>query len=230
MAVWLVKLLLLLAAAFLLGRMIWLAWRDGRLRLARRGALFDAAEDLFGDGSKRISETGFPRISGTYDGHSVDLQVTPDTLNYRKLPALWALYTLTEAQPVTATVDIVLRPRGVEPFSNFATLPLQIEVPHGFPTDCVIRTDNPAALPDLGVLKRVTDHLLHDPQVKELVISPKGLRLVMLAEEANRTRYLLFRDSEMGTTQLPRATIQAALDHLLDLAEALKTTADSKQS
>ena len=44
--------------------------------------------------------------------------------------------------------------------------------------------------------------LFADPLVKELVISPKGLRLVILAEEADRGRYLLFRDAEMGRMPL----------------------------
>jgi len=226
MTVWLIKLLLLALAGVLFGRIAWMWWQDGRLRAQRRSALFDSAEDLFSDGRKRIIETGFPRIAGTYAGLSYDLQVTPDTLNYRKLPALWVLYTLTEPQPVQATLDIMMRPRGVEPFSNFARLPIQIEVPPGFPADCAIRTDNAAALPDLAAVLAATRALLADPQVKELVISPKGLRLVMLAEEANRTRYLLFRDAEMGTP-LPRATIKSALDRLRDLAHTL-ASADTK--
>ena len=53
-----------------------------------------------------------------------------------------------------------------------------------------------------------------DPRVKELVLSPKGLRIVILAEEADRSRYLIFREAEMGRTPLPPARLEPLLDRL----------------
>lgn len=222
-SIWLFKLVALFVAGSLF---VWVLNRwiiDGRERSARRAAFLDEAKSVFADGTKRIVETGLPRMSGTYLGHSFDLQVVPDTLNFRKLPALWVLVTLTEPQLVAATIDMMMRPRGIEPFSNFSSLPVHIETPAGFPADCSVRTDSSTGLPDLAAMRRHS-HLLDDKSYKELVISPKGLRLVILAEEADRSRYLLFRDSEMGVKPLPADRLKSTMDKLIALSQELSIT------
>lgn len=190
-------------------------------RFAVRGRYFAGVERLFAEPILATAPTGFPRLSGHYQGALFDLQVVPDTLTYRKLPALWLLVTLAEPTPARATLDVMLRPRGVEPFSNFRDLGQQIATPQGFPEDCAIRSDAPEAAPPaelvLAHLTRLKPDLL-----KELVISPKGLRLVWLAEEADRTRYLAFRDAEMGRTPLAPALLQPLLAALLALRDDLK--------
>jgi hypothetical protein len=194
--------------------------REGRLRAARRAAVLDDVQSLFSGGLRKLNADGFPRISGTYRGHTFDIQLVPDTLNVRKLPSLWLLVSLPEPMPVGATFDIMMRPRGVETFSKFSQLPVQMAPDPAFPHDCAIRTDAPELLPPRQLLLKHTA-ILDDPRAKELLISPKGLRIVWLAEEANRGRYLLFRDSEMGLTPLPSGEARPLLDYLLDLREDL---------
>jgi hypothetical protein len=88
------------------------------------------------------------------------------------------------------------------------------------PADCTVRTDAPDALPPREtVLKHA--RILEDPLAKELVISPRGLRLVWLAEEAHRGRYLIFRDAEMGLAPFKAALLKPLLDHLLALRQDL---------
>ncbi|MES2433486.1 MAG: hypothetical protein V4586_06635 [Pseudomonadota bacterium] len=190
-------------------------------RFAVRGRYFAAVAPLFDAPIVALAPTGFPRLSGRYQGALFDLQVVPDTLTYRKLPALWLLVTLAEPTPARATLDVMLRPRGVEPFSNFRDLAVQIATPPGFPEDCAIRSDAPADAPPAElVLKHLAG--LDADLLKELVISPKGLRLVWLAEEADRTRYLAFRDSEMGKAPLAPALLEPLLNALLALRDDLK--------
>ena len=62
---------------------------------------------------------------------------------------------------------------------------------------------------------------LGEGRLKELVLSPRGLRLAWLAEEADRGRYLLFRDAEMGREPIDPAAVAPLLDALLDLRAAL---------
>lgn len=196
--------------------------RGAMARATIRAAFLDDCKRLFSGGLKAKLPTGFPRISGTYDGHTFDLQAVADTLNVRKLPTLWLMVTLPEPIPVKATFDMMIRPRGVETFSRHAELPVQITDASGFPGDCTIRTDHPDLLPPQALLKRHM-WLFGDDRAKELVISPKGLRVVWLADEANRARYLIFRDSEMGASRFPAEELKPILDYLLALRDDLMT-------
>lgn len=203
--------------------------RQGQARRLRRAAYLDDVAALFSETLWAVAPTGFPRLSGRHDGRLYDLQVVPDTLTYRKLPALWLLVSLPEPIPLRATLDIMLRPMGSETFSHFSDLPVQIDIPPGFPPDCAIRCDDPDLIPSVEL---VAQHLagldpagLNGTGLKELLISPNGLRIVWLAEEANRSRYLIFRDAEMGAEPLhpaPLLPLLAALGRLHDALSAAK--------
>jgi hypothetical protein len=55
-----------------------------------------------------------------------------------------------------------------------------------------------------------------------VILSPRGLRLTVLLEEAHRARYLIFRDAEMGLSPLPPDTLRPFLDALLSLRADLR--------
>ena len=71
---------------------------------ARRAALLAACEPLFSDRLVRVSAMGFPRMAGSAMGRRWDVQLVPDALGVRKLPALWLMVSLTEAVPVAASM------------------------------------------------------------------------------------------------------------------------------
>jgi hypothetical protein len=194
----------------------WLALRlirEGRARAQARAGYFLAIKPLFDGGETRIQPTGFPRMSGRRAGLVFDLQAVPDTLTFRKLPALWVLVTLPEPLPLEATLDLMARPSGNEPFSRFADLPQSLPTPPDLPKELAIRSDDATRIPPADLVARHAD-LFQDPQVKELVLSPKGLRIVILAEEADRGRYLIFREAEMGRSPLPPSRLEPILDRL----------------
>jgi hypothetical protein len=206
-----------------LGAVAWLGlWRhlqgQSKSRSLTRSAYLDQVAPLFSDIRTEVAPTGFPRLSGRHQGDLFDLQVVPDTLTYRKLPALWLLVTLPVALPVSGTMDVVLRPSGTEVFSRFRDLPIQVTAPPGFPADCAIRTDDPGAMPDADLVRQ---HIaqLDQTRLKEVVVSPTGCRIVWLAQEADRARYLLFRDAELGATALPPATLLPLLTALAALRD-----------
>jgi hypothetical protein len=62
---------------------------------------------------------------------------------------------------------------------------------------------------------------LGEDRLKEVVLSPRGLRLTWLAEEAHRGRYLIFRDAEMGREPFELARLEPLLAVLLALRSAL---------
>jgi hypothetical protein len=212
--------LLATAAAAL---MLWLTYRLVRASHARtqaRAAYLEAVKPLFDSSQTQLQPTGFPRMAGRKGTLTFDLQVVPDSLTFRKLPALWVLVTLTEPQPVAATLDLLSRPSGQEPFTRFATLPQTIATPAALPKTVAIRTDDATRIPPADLITRHAA-LFDDPLVKELVISPKGLRLVILGEEADRGPYLLFREAELGMTPLAPGRLQPLLDRLAALRDDL---------
>lgn len=186
-------------------------------RAARRAAFLNRAAVLFERVRIETAPTGFPRLGGWHEGAEFDIQVVPDTLSLRKLPALWVLVSLPGPLRVTRTVDLLMRPTGMETFTHFSRLPVQVQAPPGFPPDCAIRTDAPGPAPFADALQAVMAAVDTD-RLKEVLITPAGVRLVFLAEEADRGRYLLFRDAEMGREPLP----PARLAPFLAAAQALR--------
>ncbi len=64
--------------------------------------------------------------------------------------------------------------------------------------------------------------------MKELVLSPRGLRIVILAEEADRGRYLIFREAEMGMDALPPARLAPLLDRLRALRKDILALTEAR--
>ena len=196
-------------------------WQEGKVRAARRAAFLDEAKTLFDGGLKAIRPDGFPRISGTYRGHTFDIQAVPDTLNIRKLPTLWVLVTLGRADAGEGHLrhdDASARRGNVletcrAPGADSARSAVSRMTAPSAPM-------RPRHLPPRGVLEKNLA-FFDEPRAKELVISPKGLRVVWLSEEAHRGKYLIFRDSEMGLTPFPASELKPILDYLISLQRDL---------
>jgi hypothetical protein len=205
------------------GIVIWLAFnvmRAARQRKVARAGYFDAIAPLFDRIVTRLEPTGFPRVTGHLGPHAFDLQALPDSLTFRKLPALWIMVSLPEPLPVRATLDIMARPTGQEVFSRFASLPISLPCPAFLPDGTVVRTDDAALVPATDLIARYAQ-IFDDPKVKELLISPKGLRLVLLGDEAERGRYLIFRDAEVGLDPLSPDRLSPHLQSLVALRHDL---------
>lgn len=222
---------IMLAFAAIAGATVLVLAVQGRGAAAQRARMrqsyFDLCLPLFGDVRRGVANHGFARISGTRDGRPFDLQALPDTLTFRKLPSLWLMVTIPAPTGLRATLDLMARPTGTEVFSHFAQLPVHLSTPDGLPDDVAVRTDDPARLPDRTFLDEsilpLLQRLFARERMKELVLSPKGLRIVWLAEEADRTRYLLYRDAEMGQVPLQPALLNVLVDDLTELANRLAT-------
>ena len=206
-------------ALILGGGLVILALRLSRATRARRTAregYFDLIAPHMTGLRRAVMPTGFARISGQIGGHLTDLQLIPDTLTWRKLPVLWLLVTQPGALPVSQRIDLMVRPRGVEPFSTFDTLPHQTILPQDFPFDASLRSETPLSPAEAALLQR-HQQLLQNPRIKELIIAPEGLRLTFFADEAERGRYLIFREAEMGRDALEPETLAPLLGALADL-------------
>lgn len=193
-------------------------------RALARAGYFSAAQDLLTDRIQRTEPTGFARLAGRHAGLHFDLQAVPDTLAVRKLPALWVMVTLTEPQDLIGEAHIMARATGLESFSHFAQMPFEVALPPDFPPGCTLRCTGPEAIPPPQVMDRLAQ-IFRDPRMKEAVLSAQGLRLVTLAEEADRTNYLIFRDAELGAAPFPADRLGQLLTDLTDLHRPQKAPA-----
>lgn len=159
---------------------------------------------------------GVHELTGRYQGRAVQVKLIADTLAVRKLPTLWLMVTLPDPVPVDATLDLMMRPTGPTSFSNFDHLPFSVAAPPDFPEHAVIHSDDPARMLPPHIL---AGHLepFHGPRAKELLVSPKGLRIVSLMAEADRARYGVFRQADFGEAVLDPGQLRDSLDLLIAL-------------
>jgi hypothetical protein len=131
------------------------------------------------------------------------------------------MVTIPEPLPVTAKFNLMMRPSGPTSFSNFDLLPATLELPAGFPDHAVIRTDDPRHVLPADVIRA---HLgpFFGRKGKELLITPKGIRVVMLLAEGDRARYGVFRQADFGEVDVDPVSLRDAMERLLDLRQEIE--------
>ena len=61
--------------------------------------------------------------------------------------------------------------------------------------------------------------VFEDPQMKELLVTPRGVRLVRQGAQAARAEYMVLRQSLFGPVTIPRQLLLSMLDRAVALAE-----------
>jgi hypothetical protein len=185
-----------------------------------RGSVFEPAYGLFS--SYRVTQAGleYPELRGRYRDHDFYVDAVVDTLTFRKLPVLWLRVSLLAPMPGRSTLDILIRSQNVEFYSPSADLPHRIEPLAGWPAGAVIRTDDPERLPDRGIIDRHMSYFA-EPQAKEMLVTPKGIRLVHMLDQARRAEYLVMRQAEFESPQVPEPLLKTLMDRLIALHDDL---------
>jgi hypothetical protein len=192
------------------------AMRESRRRIYDDcAALFDApqVEDQAGP---------FPSISGQYQGKRVRLDALIDSASVRKLPSVWLQLNVVESLPIACTLDLLVRPLNTEFFSPASELPLRLNPPSGWPEHAILKTDRQEAerlLPRLDTAVRV---LFADLKCKELLVTPKGIRLVYQLAQAERADYLVLRAMVFDNVRVPKALCAELMDKLIAAHAELK--------
>jgi hypothetical protein len=210
-----------LAALFL--AVLILMHRRTRARIkAERASLFEPALSLFERYRIEQDDVNFPVLKGRYRGYEVKLEPIVDHIAMRKLPSLWLLATVRSDLPLAGVLDLLARPLNTEFFSPASSLEHRLKTPAGFPREVEARTDRPDALPPEAVVAAQAD-LFEDRRMKELVITPKGVRLVYQLAEGERPYYMVLRQIEFGqAVQLEPALARRLLDRAIALIEELR--------
>jgi len=211
--------LLLLAVAVL----VWIYRRDKRRFEAERAMLLGEAQALLTGAEQSRAANEYPKVSGRYRGHAVTIDAVLDTIAVRKLPSLWLRVTVLADIPFSGACDILARAHNVEFYSPAAAMEHVLSLPAGWPDHLTVKTDDPAAMPPEAILARHIQIFREDERMKELLVTPRGVRMVWQAAEGARAEYMVLRQAAFGPVVVPRARLQALLDAAVALAEELKT-------
>ena len=178
-----------------------------------RAVIADAAD--VSDGT-----AGIITWEGSWNGGRVQVRTIVDTLATRKLPARWLSVSIIEQVAIPATFDMMMRPGSPTTFSNFDHLEHTLPKAPGFPAEAVLRTDIRGARFPQGLIASHLE-LFSEGRAKELLVTPKGVRIVWLLAEAQRARYGVFRQAEFGGATLDPALIERLLNSASALRDAI---------
>ncbi|WP_188131431.1 hypothetical protein [Mesorhizobium sp. NFR06] len=214
----------LLAGAIALGVVAHIAWLARASRNRARAALAaDTASvrTVLADAADISDGTaGVVTFAGSWNGQRVQLRTIVDTLATRKLPTRWLSVSITEPVAVPGTFDMMMRPNSATTFSNFDHLAHTLPKVLGFPAEAVLRTDRKGVAFPQDLIASHTD-IFAESRAKELLITPKGVRIVWLLAEAERARYGVFRQAAFGDTRIDPALIERLLEVASRLRDAI---------
>jgi len=191
--------------------------REGRLRRQSRAALFSTVYDLFQ--SYRVEQLGqdYPTLKGRYRDSDFHIDLVIDTLTFRKIPVLWLRVSLLHSLPGLATTDLLVRAQNNEFYAPANDLPyLMPTLPH-WPPGLNAKTDNPDRAPSAELLDRHLD-FFSVPEAKEMLLTPRGIRLVRMLGQGKRADYMVLRIADFPDAALDAATLADTMDRCLALA------------
>ena len=172
-----------------------LAQRQHREALAARAGLLDGISAHFPGASIKVGGDGFPVLTGRMpDRRNLTVALLPDTLVMRRLPQLWLIVTLRERIEVPRmSVGALVRPTGAEFYSRISDFAHRIETPDGLNPELLLRGDRQLGSADRRRIGSVLGGIFVDPRIKEIAVTPRGVRIVYQAAEGDRGNHLLLR-------------------------------------
>lgn len=212
-----VFLAILAAVAFL----VWIYRRDKRRFESDRAVLLDDSKDLFENTELTRTAMEYPKLRGRYRGYEATIDAVVDHLAVRKVPSLWLRVTIRAESPFPGSCDILARAHNVEFYSPSIGFDHTLPLPAGWPDHLTVKSDDPDRMPPASLL---APHVqaFEDPRMKELLVTPRGVRLVRQAAQAARAEYMVLRQSLFGPVTVPRELLVSLLDRAVALADALQ--------
>jgi hypothetical protein len=141
----------------------------------------------------------------------------------RRLPQLWLVVTLSETQKrARPSFGALARPTGAEFYSGIDDLPERIEPPPGLDSSILIRGNAPFAGIDAESVGEAVRLLFANARVKEIMVTPKGVRLVRQASQGERGAHLLLRQVRFPIEAIPPELVLTAIKE----ADAVRAALD----
>jgi hypothetical protein len=211
---------LVTAAVFIL--MGWMHYRHRNAVKAERAAMFNGCLEMFKAPLVVQDDVNFPVLTGNYRGYEVKLEPIADHVAFRKLPSLWMLITIKAEVPYRGIFDFLMRPQNLEFFSPSSQLEERIEIPKDWPQYAIIRTNRAGEMPPMDKLSKHMG-LFEDSKAKELLVTPRGVRIVYQANQAEQRNYRVTRSMAFDSLSLNQELLSSLIDRAIaihqDLAE-----------
>lgn len=215
----------LAAASCLLAGVLAVGYRrESRRHRQWQRSLLDPAEAPLDDCEHRLEPDGYPMLAGRFAGHTAEVRLIRDDVAVRKVPCLWLSVTVFFPLPGCPTLDMLARLRGTEFYAPLAGLPHRIEPPAHWPSEITVKCSAPQA--PLAALSDLAADYFRDVRAKELLVTPKGVRLVHQLAQARRAEYLVLRAGHFDAEPVPRQHLLDLLTRTLDIARVLNTHVD----
>ena len=207
-------------AAVLVAILVYMYRRDRRRLRDNRAAMYQDCVHLFDEPRVVQDDVNFPVLTGRYRGYRVKLEPIADYLAFRKIPSLWLQATVYCDNPYRGAFDFLVRPQNVEFWSPAWQMETSLATPPGWPEFAIARTDDPGDVPPLD---RLQPHgvLFDDEKVKELLVTPKGVRIVYQADQAERAYYMVLRQLVFENIRLAPDLVTSLLDRGISIHEDL---------
>lgn len=200
-----------------------MAVRDHTRELQRRAALLDGLLGDFEASKIEVGGDGFPTLTARLaDRRQLTISLLPDTLVMRRLPQLWLVVTLRDrVEKPRPSIGALARPTGAEFYSRVLKFPERLETPAGLDPALLLRSDRRLPQTDLARIAAVLGSIFHDPCVKEIAATPRGVRVVRQASEGERGAHLLLRQVRFSMRQLAPDLVAKSIADADALREAL---------
>ncbi len=200
----------------------WWQRRAQRDLAARRAAIFDDCRDLLQGADLAHPGSDYPLLRGTHHGRRVMLQPLLDHVGYRKVPSLWLVITVDEPLPLGGSVDILFRPDNIEFYSGIDGLPERIHLPSAWPEHHMARVGPVGWQPPLAALHAALGETGESVDLKELVVTPRGVRMVVRIGGVERAHYMVLRAMLPLVERIERGWLTHWLDTVVAVADAVR--------
>ncbi|MFX1675900.1 hypothetical protein PWR63_27205 [Paraburkholderia sp. A2WS-5] len=178
----------------------------------RRRKLFDGCFALFDHATLTQDDVAFPVLTGSYREHSVRIEPIVDQVVFRQVPSLWLTVSVRQNLPVAGTFDLLARRANVEFWSDADALPRCVPLPRDWPGHTSLKSDREASELPLRILDPHVRTLFSDPRSKELVVMPRGVRIVYQVQAADRSEYLVLRRATFHGAHVSVALLESLLE------------------
>lgn len=196
-----------------------MAVREHRQLRSSRRDLLTTCRDVFQNGEVHHGGDNFPRLTGEWHGHATDVQLIPDNMTIRRLPQLWLSISWQAPVPVDRVFAGLVRYSGYEFYAVTSRLNHRLVPPSGLPSEILICGKDEASQALLDDMREPLAVIFSDPRVKEVVVAPKGLRIVQQACEGRRGGHLLLRQLIFDDAHVSRDALLQSLNQLQALRE-----------